>query len=171
MHRYNTTFEATSRDVVKWKAKEFVRDLFQTLGNAPHTTKQKLVLWVERNGGRVTYTAGAHVEETLRIYSDGTFEIFLPISSSEVRDNFTIAHELGHLMLHSGWPNQTAACFGRSGSNRMEWEANWFAAEVLMPEDLVREFVQRNGRSPDLMAYRFGVSVAAASVRLESMGL
>lgn len=52
------------------------------------------------------------------------------------RDRFTIAHEIGHYMLHSG----DTISFARSDEKikayqNPEWQANTFAAELLVPVD------------------------------------
>ncbi|MNR05170.1 hypothetical protein D3C85_1211830 [compost metagenome] len=51
-----------------------------------------------------------------------------------------------------------------------EKEANTFAAEILMPEDKVREFYALNGDVKDT-ADAFKVSTVAMAVRLEKLGL
>lgn len=105
-----------------------------------------------------------------------------------VRQRFTIAHELGHLLLHR---YTTPHADGRhirfrdeessKGSVREEVEANQFAAELLMPEELVRanlrasvdladdtkdnEAVRRLTR----LAKRFEVSVQALSFRVANL--
>jgi Zn-dependent peptidase ImmA (M78 family) len=69
----------------------------------------------------------------------------------EVRQRFTIAHELGHLVLHSyttphadrGYKLRDAK--SSEGSVLEEIEANQFAAELLMPENLVLDAIRREG--------------------------
>lgn len=121
-------------------------------------------------GGKIEYCK--HFEshdEKLVVADDGSFTIFLPLGSTAARDNFTIAHELGHFFLHFRAPG--GATFARQGSNRQEWEANWFAAELLMPEDEFRLEVRKKGNDPKLLSQSFDVSPAAASVRLKTLGL
>src|SRR5687768_7730149 len=54
---------------------------------------------------------------------------------------FSIAHELGHLMLAHGMRRLAELCAGgalhREGAGAIEAEANAFAAELLMPERAV----------------------------------
>ena len=66
------------------------------------------------------------------------------------RRRFTIAHELGHLFLHSSKTvnYETSLLMfrdGRStdGSDPKEREANRFAAELLMPEGLLRKEMEK----------------------------
>jgi Zn-dependent peptidase ImmA (M78 family) len=101
------------------------------------------------------------------------------------RQRFTLAHELAHVRLH--WPELEAAVHVDRGSLRRdglaaagvdptEIEANTFAAELLMPTDLL--VAALGGRSVDLeddeaiasLAKRFRVSEAAMRFRLNSMG-
>ncbi len=52
-----------------------------------------------------------------------------------------------------------------------EREADAFAAELLMPEHLVRHAVLEDGADARRLADRFEVSVAAMSLRLRRLGL
>lgn len=98
------------------------------------------------------------------------FDIFLSPYTGELRDRFTIAHELGHYFLHSkqGASHIAAA---RLESDRPEWEANWFAAAFLMPEAKVREAWDRFDKNAYLCAASFLVSTDAFEVRKKSLGL
>lgn len=82
------------------------------------------------------------------------------------RDNFTLAHEVGHLVLHQG-----VASYARSNGDKehkayedSEWQADTFAAEFLMPFDQIAK-----GTSILELQERFLVSNQAATYRLESM--
>jgi hypothetical protein len=98
------------------------------------------------------------------------------------RRNFTIAHELGHWHLHRDAGDDAHARFCRSDdvggdsrairlALRIEREANRFAAALLMPEALVRAQAKELRLNVRLLAGRFGVSVVAMQVRLESLDL
>src|SRR4030067_138026 len=92
---------------------------------------------------------------------------------SEFRKRFSIAHEIGHLILHSNNELLTVDRYEKqfftraSGvSNLDEIEANEFAAALLMPEDLIREdFDEYFEKDPDeiisTLAKRYKVSEAA----------
>ena len=93
------------------------------------------------------------------------------------RRRFTIAHELGHLVLHSGG-NAAPAVFCRhlsspeaATSEAIEREANHFAAELLMPDDLMRAAVAGGQTDPVGLGDRFEVSPEAAAWRLFNLGL
>jgi hypothetical protein len=97
------------------------------------------------------------------------------------RRRFTIAHELGHWCLHSSDADAHAR-FCRSdevgvddeaaaAARAIEREANRFAAALLMPAELVRAEAPRHHLNVKVLADRFGVSVPAMQVRLESLRL
>ncbi|HMK91417.1 MAG TPA: ImmA/IrrE family metallo-endopeptidase [Thermoleophilia bacterium] len=91
--------------------------------------------------------------------------------TNERRLRFTIAHEIGHFMLHQGRAVNERAGARSEGTARYEREADQFAAELLMPEHLVRQAALEVGADPRLLADRFDVSVQAMSVRLRRLGL
>ena len=87
--------------------------------------------------------------------------IVLRGASDERRRRFTIAHEIGHFVLH---PQAAGARARRRPVNaawrQQEREADQFAAELLMPEHLVREAVLELGADAARLADRFDVSRA-----------
>lgn len=103
----------------------------------------------------------------------------------EERKRFTLAHELGHYMLHiaplTHWENTTGFSDNKIGFNRDdEWnheemEANGFAAQLLMPSEYVKkEFEELSGSSIqklEKLASIFYVSKLAMKYRLETLGL
>lgn len=118
-------------------------------------------------------------EHTGSLYVEGAskFRIVVPSHTSPERDRFTIAHELGHYVLHYLWakkknpslPDRIIAF--RRGSDRIEWEANWFAAAFLMPEREFKTIYDSKGGDIRAIADHFQVSTAAAEVRAKGLGL
>lgn len=109
---------------------------------------------------------------------------------SSSRQRFTIAHELGHLVLHEGRPmivdHVVRVRFNlRDGTSslatdKQEIEANRFAAELLMPRDwIIREVEAALEREHDLdeetlvqdMAELCEVSPQAMEYRLINLGV
>lgn len=121
-------------------------------------------------GGKVRYQ---HLDEwlgedgSILVHAPNDFDILIPYYTSPLRDRFTIAHELGHYFLHSQQGKSPIIAY-RRGATRIEREANWFAAGLLMPKQAFVEQFQRLGSLP-LVAEYFGVSVDAARVRKESV--
>ncbi|TQM35627.1 ImmA/IrrE family metallo-endopeptidase [Pseudonocardia cypriaca] len=108
-------------------------------------------------------------------------------SQAGVRQRFTIAHELGHLALHPGRlvildrPMRVNArdSISATATSREEIEANTFAADILMPERLVRAHLQTlperfrrdSDASTEWLANEFNVSIAAMGFRLMNLGV
>lgn len=111
------------------------------------------------------------------------------IQTSRRRQRFTIAHELGHLLMHEGRPLTVDQAVLRidlrdevssMATDLQEIEANTFAAALLMPEDVVLDYatalMQSNAEitRDDLitrLARMFDVSVEAMGYRLISLGI
>lgn len=119
------------------------------------------------------------------LYRDGPVTI-IGINSyhSNTRQRFTIAHELGHYLLHKGDVFVDRPFLRDSKSSlaidKQEIEANQFAAALLMPEELVtEEFIdlieKRKISSPDILieelASHFEVSIQAMTIRLQTLEL
>ncbi len=138
-----------------------------------------LFKFVKQLGGRVCIvdfwsTSEEHGALTVKAYND--FVINIPDHTSPRRDNFTIAHELGHYFLHyfkvvDQLSPDDVFVAKRLGSERVEWEANWFASAFLMPEDIFRnKFRDIEGDLFELSDY-FNVSKKAAEIRSIRLGL
>lgn len=98
------------------------------------------------------------------------FTIYLSQVTSIKRDVFTIAHELGHYVLHSRL-GQIPLSANRSGENdEAEKEANTFAACFLMPEEEVKEKFFECGNTEEL-AKEFNVSHTAMHWRCHNLKL
>lgn len=115
--------------------------------------------------------AGTHLSGVLL---PATWEIWVRRDESETRRRFTIAHEVGHHLLHSD--GATVLCRpadvdqADEAVRAKERQANRFAAELLMPEPLVREHADRDGADAVALANRFDVSTIAMAFRLVNLG-
>jgi len=89
------------------------------------------------------------------------------------RRRFTIAHEIAHYVLHrreaSSFHDNTFARRANS-HDRMEQEADRFAAELLMPEAAVRQSIAQGITSVSALADAFGASALAMKFRLKNLG-
>ncbi len=106
------------------------------------------------------------------------------------RRRFTVAHELGHLLLHREGTKKEGAFIDKTplvlrrdplssaGVDPLEVEANAFAAELLMPRELVEEDFNRLLENPLLgeeeivknLAKKYKVSEQAMAIRLSQLG-
>ncbi|MDG9780899.1 MULTISPECIES: ImmA/IrrE family metallo-endopeptidase [Pseudomonadaceae] len=98
---------------------------------------------------------------------------FCDYNSDEIsyRNRFTIAHELGHVLLghvNEGKPMLRDSSF--QNYDPPETAANTFAAELLMPEHKVRELF-RSVRTIQELSEIFVVSNPAMTYRLKNLGL
>lgn len=105
---------------------------------------------------------------------------------SSKRQRFTIAHELGHMLMHGEndvqFDNKNEFVYFRddnstTGLSPKEVEANAFAAELLMPSEKLRSKIATLGgidmtdddTKVEKLAKEFGVSFTAMSVRLSTL--
>lgn len=104
--------------------------------------------------------------------------ILLDARDPKGRRNFTLAHELAHLVYSDG----SSICYIPSkievSVKGLEYKANELAIEILLPESgTVEDFNRRSiSYSPSTkelaqMASRWGVSIQALGYRLENLGL
>lgn len=116
---------------------------------------------------------------------NSTFMIGVNDSHHPNRQRFTIAHELGHLVLHDmddihvdrGFSVRLRSGASGEGRNIEEKEANLFAAELLMPRRFLEEDIAAID-AVDLveedviakLARRYGVSTQAMTFRLGYLG-
>jgi Zn-dependent peptidase ImmA (M78 family) len=101
--------------------------------------------------------------------------ILLNASDSKNRKRFTCAHELGHFIRRTERPDQYEYVDYRdsrssTGTEEEERFANRFAADLLMPDFLVKE-LHKQGLPDFRMAQRFGVSRESLQYRLDNLGL
>jgi hypothetical protein len=97
------------------------------------------------------------------------FSIIVRASDAYVRRRFTVAHEIAHFVLHRDQigDSLTDDELYRSGlSTRQESEANRFAADILMPRNLIVRYIKDFGSDPQVLASIFKVSEAAMRIRL-----
>lgn len=102
---------------------------------------------------------------------------------SEEKKRFTLAHEIGHFLLHnildlhddtSKSMNWFQHLENQAKRGKQEYEANDFAAELLMPERIFRNEFQGKKFSPDLLkelALRFRTSITSVIFRIFKLDL
>jgi len=157
---------------------------------------------VRRTPINVARLASKHATLVRRPLEDDISGALIPLGENEWailvnsdhhpnRQRFTIAHELGHLLLHGYRTPHADKQFrlrdarSSEGSVLEEIQANQFAAELLMPRTMVMKAMQRYGfhhapaneeieqkRFEALvrkLAKDFGVSRQAMTIRLSSL--
>jgi len=109
-------------------------------------------------------------EAALAPLGDG-FVVSVRGDGGERRRRFSIAHEIGHFVLHPAQARHERGGTVNEAMRVREREADAFAAELLMPQHLVRQAALEEGVDARRLADRFEVSVAAMSLRLRRLGL
>lgn len=142
----------------------------------------------ERLGAKLSFEPFEGKDEISgMLFRDGN-RIVIGINSTHAntRQRFTIAHEIGHLVLHKGamFVDKTVRLNRDSTSSKAidprEIEANRFAAELLMPDTAITiEARKRLSRKAsvseaflvDSLASVFEVSTHAMEIRLTNLGI
>lgn len=133
---------------------------------------------VEKLGGQVCEQGYVQINgNSLEVVeSEDSFKIYISAVDNEKRQKFTIAHELGHYFIHyiGGDPKNRKTVYYRTSyaeGGLAEYEANVFAANLLMPEEKFKKCYSAREGDLALIAEDFGVSIASAEVRARSLGL
>ena len=131
------------------------------------------------------YPLGDDVSGLLSI-ENGNGTIGYNQAEPKVRRRFTIAHELGHFVLHKDKSHlfvDKQFIYRSQQSNNtpvnqvMEQEANFFASAILMPSEPLRGHIEKmhidlgSEESIKELAKMFEVSTTAMSVRISQLGL
>lgn len=105
--------------------------------------------------------------------TEGKSVIWVDFKEIKTRQRFTIAHEIGHYLQHMDEDEISYIEYrgGKSANREVEWNADAFAAELLMPEKMLAE-IHESLPFPTVgaMAYEFEVSRQAMQIRLDHLG-
>ena len=127
-----------------------------------------LGLEVYRSGGWPDRISGMIRRDAERGGPSG-YAIFANGDHAPTRRRFTIAHEIGHFVLHReliGDGITDDALYRSRLQGGIEAAANRFAADLLMPWNLIREAVAKGADTVEALAKAFKVSRSAMSIRL-----
>jgi Zn-dependent peptidase ImmA (M78 family) len=101
--------------------------------------------------------------------------VYVNAADSVSRQRFSCAHELGHYILRVSGSDDSYGYIDRrgpsasQGTNPSEIYANQFAAELLMPQENVRQLAP--SMTDAALAIDFNVSVEAMKYRLQNLGI
>lgn len=109
--------------------------------------------------------------ELYRDQEEGNWVIVVNRNQTEARQRFTIAHELGHYVLHRNESDvfEDEIFFRSDEKDLSEYQADNFAAELLMPKELFASALNEKGCSIETLAKKFGVSYVATRIRLNNI--
>ena len=115
---------------------------------------------------------GLHIDEKLVVINEN-------LAEQEGRMHFTAAHEIGHIKLHvpilmEQRARENILCrkdegFEGTKKDPLEWQADTFAAYLLMPRDMVNDAFKKVSYHPiTLKKKRFLISIPFAAAKLQS---
>lgn len=122
---------------------------------------------------RVEYVPMEPTQSGELFFNDGVWIIQINKNHNKKRQRFTLAHELGHYILHKekNFGFKDAVFFRNEIIDSMEYSANEFASQLLMPEQSVKKCIENeNIRNIGKLADIFDVSAAAMKYRIISLG-
>lgn len=157
----NTNIEPSN--LSKAQIKELARHFSKLISFNPK--ENNLRECVEKLGGKIVFDNSkiGSIGGSITVNGRNNFTIYLSTITSKRRNNFTIAHELGHYVLHSMLgENKLEAKRDDSENSLAEIEANYFAAELLMPESNLKSEEQDDNVE---LAKIYDVSVPAMNWR------
>lgn len=127
----------------------------------------------QQQGVDVVFTTfGPHTDKVAGCCDFAKSKIFVNKTDNLGRQMFTMAHELGHWMLHKDivahFPEQYQVLprFHKAAKTPIEQEADRFAAELLVPKKLL---LPVKGASVSALAKIFGVSREMMENRLKNV--
>jgi len=156
---------ATSPDYKKVK-REVKRLLDRYVNDAPPIDPKDIA---QKLGIKVKFV---RFDEELKEKISGFYDpdsntIYINEEEYPLRQTFTIAHELGHALLHKEWSKsgdyRIMLRKTKSDSDPYEKEANAFAANLLVPRDLLGKYLSL---PIDTLSEIFAVSVPVIKNRL-----
>lgn len=106
----------------------------------------------------------------------GIWTIGINKNHHDRRQRYTLAHEFAHYCLHKSDKESDKGFFEDTVFYRdenltsIEYAANTFAANLLMPEDMVRELIKTGITTIKELSEKFNVSTLAMKNRVKSLG-
>lgn len=142
---------------------------FCGLGNGPISN---ITLLCEKIGIGVFFADldSAKIDAHTVFINNQPFILLNKARKSSVRLRFNVAHELGHILMHSQYEENTIT--SSSKNKRIEDEANYFAGCFLVPEEgLALDLAASNLNYLISLKQHWKVSIQAIIYRAEQIGL
>jgi Zn-dependent peptidase ImmA (M78 family)/transcriptional regulator with XRE-family HTH domain len=134
--------------------------------NLPPGPLRHVIRTVERHGAVVTRLPldSASVDAFSVPFSDWPVVVLGADKGQADRSRWDASHELGHLVMHDPDPHR---------SRHLEEQANWFAAELLLPADQIVEELPATANWARLaeLKVRWGVSMTALLQQARALGV
>lgn len=105
--------------------------------------------------------------------------IYVNTADSKNRRNFTLAHELGHWLMHRKKlqedPDKYAILYriaiGKANDDPIEKQANRFAAELLVPQEIFKKYYAKYKDDIEKLSNLFQVSQEVIGYRIKDLNL
>lgn len=129
---------------------------------------------VKQNGGEIHYIDFAEFSRNQNIFENSIyvreahdFDLILPLHVGRAENRYTIAHELGHYVLHA----KKGMCYARrKGDTPIEHEADCFALGFLMPAAEFKRVAEQFHQNRELSII-FQVPENIIAARKHSLGI
>ncbi|MCK9324464.1 MAG: ImmA/IrrE family metallo-endopeptidase [Bacteroidales bacterium] len=155
----------TRASFARAQARQFAREFYL---NSPPVNVEELI----KNFASIIWTR--EVNDGLTIFNEknSRYFVFINHNNNNGRLNWTLAHELGHIVLDH-FVYYDLGYLTSEGEKILDREANIFTAEILLPEKWIWRYcdlpltVQKIGRAKDLLE----VSWEALINRIDDLGI
>lgn len=118
-----------------------------------------------------------NISGLIRREKDGSWSVAYNASHAEVRQRFTVAHEIGHFIFHRellangvsdtlAYRADDVALPNHNIKREHEWQANNFAANLLIPDHWLRAARTAGFTEVSDLAKRFQVSETAMRIKM-----
>jgi Zn-dependent peptidase ImmA (M78 family) len=114
----------------------------------------------------------ADLERVSGFYSKENGTIYINSKDIPARRSFTLAHELGHAILKHENPGVLLRSTVNGNDSPIEKEANYFAANLLIPEEFLIRKIRKHNLSAndiDILADLFAVSYSFMKYRMKTI--
>jgi len=139
---------------------------------AIETTSGSLLVRASTSGSVPHHVWGMTTFEPGRAWIWLTREAWPELALGVPRTRWSVAHELGHVVLHGEELEGLDERAEVEHHARLEAEANRFAAHLLVPDAALKRLgANASTTALDVIAKRFGVSTLAAGRRLEEWSM
>lgn len=146
-------------DLAGWSPQEAARELRSLWSIGPEAPLPNLVHLCEANGVHVYgLPPVAQAVDAFSNWYGAQPLVFLARQKSPERSRFDLAHELGHLVLHTH-----TSC---EGARDQEKEADAFASEFLLPEAVIRRTMRNAPSLTMILTYRNSFKLSAMAVTM-----
>ena len=120
-------------------------------------------------GIRIIETDFATLKGVYKVIKRNAF-IFIKADLDPVMRKIVLLHEIGHHVLHRKEAQvfQEFSLFTDMAVNRMEYEANLFAAEISLPDDEILEYISQ-GSGAEFIAAAMGSDINLVALKVDAL--